>query len=74
MEKCLGRGVDNLETVVVFEGGADVEAVVVAEVLGAAGVDWVVDEYPSIGWAKRRGVAVKGAIVVFPGRDGRSDI
>ena len=43
VEKRIGIGIGNLGAAVVFEGGADVEAITVAGVPGAVGVDRVVD-------------------------------
>ena len=59
-------GVNNLEAAVVFQGGANVEAVAGAEGPGGAGGGLVVYEYMSSNGAVGCGVEVKGAIEVFP--------
>ena len=59
-------GVDDLEAAVVFQDGADVEAVVGTEGPGGAGGGLVVDKYAASDWAEGGGVKVKGAVEVFP--------
>ena len=59
-------GVDDLEAAVVFQGGADVEAIAGAEGPGGEGGGLVVYEYTASNGAKGGGVEVEGAIEVFP--------
>ena len=61
-----GGGVNNLEALVVFQGGDDIEAVAGAEVLGGLGVGLVVDKDAAADGAEGGGVEVEGAIEVFP--------
>ena len=61
-----GGGVDDLKAAVVFQGGADVEAVAGAEGPGGVGGGIVVYEYASSDGAEGGGVEVEGAIEVFP--------
>ena len=66
-----GGGVNNLEAAVVFQGGADVEAVTGTESPGGAGGGIVVYEYAASDGSEGSGVEVEGAIEVFPcGCDG----
>ena len=58
--------VNNLEAAVVFQGGADVDAISGAEGPGGAGVGLAVDEYAASDGAERGGIEVEGAIEVFP--------
>ena len=58
--------VDDLEAAVVFQGGADVEAVAGAEGPGGAGGVLVVYEYTASDGDKRGGVEVEGAIELLP--------
>ena len=63
-----GGGVDDLEAAVVFQGGADVEAVAGAEGPGGAAGGLVVYEYAESDGAKGGGLKVEGDIEVFPCR------
>ena len=60
-----GGGFNDLEAVVVFQGGADVEAIAGAEGPGGAAGGLVVYEYVASDGAKGSGVKVEGAIEVF---------
>ena len=55
-----------MEAAVVFQGGADVEAVAGAGGPGGAGGWIVADEYTASDGDEGGGVEVEGAIVVFP--------
>ena len=55
-----------MEATVVLQGGADVEAVAVAEGPGGAGGWIVVDEYAASNGAEGGGVKVEGVIEFFP--------
>ena len=59
-------GVNDLEAAVVFQVGADVDAVAGAEGSGGAGGWLVVYEYAASNGAEGGGVEVEGAIEVFP--------
>ena len=59
-------GVDDLQAAVVFQGGADVEAVAGVQGPGGAGGGVVLYEYAASDGAKGGGVEVEGAIEVFP--------
>ena len=61
-----GDSVDDLEAAVVFQGGADVEAVAGVEGTGGAGGGLVVYEYVASDGAEGGGVKVEGLIEVFP--------
>ena len=70
-EKGFGGSVDDMEEAVVFQGGADVEAVAGAEGLGGSGGGFVVDEDAATDGDKGGGVKVEGDIEVLPcGREG----
>ena len=59
-------GVNHLGASVVFQGGADIEAVAGAEGPGGAGGGLVVYEYAASDGDEGNGVEVEGAIEVFP--------
>ncbi len=63
----LGFDVDDVMAVVMLKGDANVEFVRAAEVPGAASGWFVVDDDGAAKWEERGGIAVKGAIEVFPG-------
>ena len=66
-------GVDYLESAVVLQGGANIEAVTGAEGPGGAGGGLVVNEYVVSDGYEGGGVEVEGAIEVFPsGSEGGS--
>ena len=67
-EEGSGGGVDDLESAVVFQGGADVEAVTGAEGPGGSGGGLVVDEDAAANGAEGGGVEVEGDIEVLPYR------
>ena len=70
-EEVFGGGVEDLEVEVVFQGGADVEAVAGAEGPGGSGGGLVVDEDAEANGAEGGGVKVEGIIEVLPcGREG----
>ena len=59
-------GVDDLEAAVVFQGGANVEAVAGAEGPGGAVEGLVVYEYAASDGSEGGGVKVEGDIEVYP--------
>ena len=67
---CLCGGPDELETPIVFEGGADVVAQVAAVVPGAASGSFGVGDDLTSWWAHGSCVKVEWTIEVLPGGDG----
>ena len=72
-EEGFSGGVDDLEAAVVLQGEADVEAVAGAEVPGGAGRCLVMNEYATSDGSKEGGIAVEGAMEVFPSEKEGSD-
>ncbi len=63
----LGFGIDDTMAVVMLQGDANVESIRAVEVPGAASGWLIVGDDRAAKWDKRGGIAVKGAIEVFPG-------
>ena len=66
-EKGLGGGVDDMEAMIVLEGGPHVETIAATEGPGLERAGLVVDDNRASDGANGSVVKVEGAVVVFPG-------